>query len=113
MFGRRGSALVNSEAPHGYSFAKSLNCVASRPASPGYDPSETTYPWIDYVYLWRQDQPLNRADSEADDLQASALARGLLMNSSLPEGFELIGETAFEWPDRKRVVFARAFHISN
>ncbi|MCZ6664846.1 MAG: hypothetical protein O7B81_06045 [Gammaproteobacteria bacterium] len=71
------------------------------------------YPWIDYVYLWRQDQPLNRADSEADDLQASALARGLLMNSSMPEGFELIGETAFEWPDRERVVFARAFHISH
>ena len=44
----------------------------------------TTYIWIDYVYLWRQDQPLNRADSEADDLQASALARGLLMNSSIP-----------------------------
>ena len=31
----------------------------------------------------------------------------------MPEGFELIGETAFEWPDRKRVVFARAFHISH
>ena len=45
--------------------------------------------------------------------QASALARGLLMNSSMPEGFELIGETAFEWPDRERVVFARAFHISH
>ncbi len=27
MFGRRGPALVNSEAPHGYSFAKSLSCA--------------------------------------------------------------------------------------
>ena len=35
------------------------------------------------------------------------------LHSSMPEGFELIGETAFEWPDRKRVVFARAFHISH
>ncbi len=72
-----------------------------------------TYPWIDYVYLWRQDNPLNRADSEANDLHTSALARGLLMNSSMPEGFELIGETALEWPDGERVTFARAFHISH
>ena len=72
-----------------------------------------TYPWIDYVYLWRQDNPLNRTAREADDPQASPLARGLLMNSSMPEGFELIGETAFEWPDGERSPFARAFHISH
>jgi hypothetical protein len=71
----------------------------------------TAYPWIDYVYLWRQDNPLETGTRYADGVGEAPLAHALLTDLAVPGGFELIGETAFELPNGERIVFARAFHI--
>ena len=70
----------------------------------------TTYPWVDYAYLWRQDNPLAK-DAEHTAVDNPSLSQELVLSNNLPAEFEMIGETAFALPDGTRIVFARAFRI--
>ena len=69
--------------------------------------------WVDYVYLWREDNPLDTQAEATVVLDNSRLILDLLLSANIPVGFELIGETAFELPDSTRIVFARAFRITH
>ena len=58
----------------------------------------SNYPWINYVYVWQ-------SDSAPRPLVAA------LTGGERPDGFVLLAETAFDHPDGKRVIFARAWRI--
>ncbi len=69
-----------------------------------------TYPWVDYLYLWRVDNPLDPSGGKTA-LDNSQLIQELLLTTPQPTGFEVLGETAFELPNGTRIVFARALRI--
>ena len=69
-----------------------------------------TYPWVDYLYLWRADNPLDD-NSKITAADNPKLIQELLITTPLPIGFEVLGETAFELPDGRRIVFGRALRV--
>lgn len=67
--------------------------------------------WINYVYVERQDNPLQGMDEEAVRAANPRLVQDLLLAPSLPPGFDLLGETTLTLRDGRRTPLARIVRV--
>lgn len=69
------------------------------------------HPWIRYVYLWRQDNPMSALPPEAVRAANPRLAHDLLLAETAPTGYERLGEIALTRQDTSRLAVARIWRI--